>query len=1565
MREGLAVGGIQRKSHFKSGLMIGAAGLAVAAAGPAYATQYSTSKNDGPKYLPWASVGAQGGDHYTSGQVDLFAPVWQDLDSLLFVRLGVSTQTYQHEVGNFGLGFRTHVARDWVLGVYGSYDASRNVNKNTFTQGSFGAELMSPDWDVRVNGYLAANDKVKDIAGLYELYIHDTKIAILQGQEAAYSGFDGEVGYRIFHTHNVDVRLFAGGYSFTRNDAVASSSGQTFDFPFPDINGYMGRAEVDVYDIDVLGTQSRITLSGKITHDDARGTDGYLGMSVRIPLGWGWGAGGQALDEIDRRMVDPVRSQDNVLTQWQYSKPEPVIIYNGNVRSNPTNTLYYVADDTPGAGSYDDPTSLGDATSRGASNPFIVLTDFGGPITGGATVEPGTTIVGGGGTYNVAGVDTHLVFTHDFAPGSGTPTLYPDTPGGNILTIDGNANISNLNFGGDFGAAIYGHNVDDVVITNVDIDGSGGGLYGVQIVQDMSQDMNLHISDSYIHDLGIDGVDVETSVSDGGTSNQTIELTNSTISAAGTPVATNTSVSGGSTVNQTTVIDPTYIYGGYYGLSIYGYASGGTLNQIVTLDDVHIYGAYYDNLNITAYAKTGGKVDQTINMNNVSASYSYGNGIFISANAGPGGMVTQHGTWTNIATNLNSYAGVGFFAYAYNGTAVQSFAVDGLSSYLNFIGAGMSGTAYSGGSTSYVYQTLNLSHATLAGNYLGFGVIGIAGGEDATVVQNASLSHSDVFYNYTGVVGAAEGIGYGTTLQSLTLSNVNSVYNYYANILLQGLGVGYGLAVQRLDLTGVTANGAYYDENIAVRSKAKYGGHVVQYGTWDQVTSNYGYDDGVEFGALAYTGGSIVQDFYISRLHALYNYDDGVDIYSTAYDISGVYGPATVAQYITLADSKMNHNYFNGLRVNTYAYGGYAATLQYVSVLDTNLTQNKYGIYARGTAVYNASTQQIFYIAGSNMNSNDYDGARFIAAGVYGGFATQTVFATDSQFSGNGRYGLFAGAAAVAGGDAEQGVYVYFSSLDKNASDGLHLETYSVGYSLGYYVYYSHVSQTLIAAYDTMSKNGGNGAYIYNYVNYGGRLNQLLYFFGDDVIRNTYNGILETTIANAYGEVGAIFTTAYSDLYVVGSYVYSNGRATGYSGIYVYGAAIGPTYLIQHIDVAETTSNHNGYVGFGANAYAYGFYSLNIQYVTLAYSYFDDNKAAGAGFLAYQYFGLYSFGAAIQDVTILYSEFDNNGYVGLYASAEAAGTQGRSEQNFQIFGSDFTLNGLYGIDLVRYAHDGTYVPGYSCDTVQGLYGGCAFVRQEVLLVGSRAAGNGSDGIYIYSHASNYGAIYSEGGRPYGTPTLVVYDSSIYLNGGDGVRAVNKVDGYSYLYQFNVFVDSYIGSNAGNGIYSASYVANASSMIQRALMYSYEAPMIVANNGGNGFKSTAEVTDGSYAGIFNQIYTSYISHNGAFGIDAAIAYADGTSLALERNLVFDTYVKYNLDGIGLYSVGPGAVQYSYIGGNTVAYNGFVGVYGQANFGAFQYIGVYTFGNDVHGNGTNYLFNSFGGATQILN
>jgi hypothetical protein len=155
------------------------------------------------------------------------------------------------------------------------------------------------------------------------------------------------------------------------------------------------------------------------------------------------------------------------------------------------------------------------------------------------------------------------------------------------------------------------------------------------------------------------------------------------------------------------------------------------------------------------------------------------------------------------------------------------------------------------------------------------------------------------------------------------------------------------------------------------------------------------------------------------------------------------------------------------------------------------------------------------------------------------------------------------------------------------------------------------------------------------------------------------------------------------------------------------------------------------------------------------------------------------------------------------------------------------------------------------------------------------------------------------------------------------------------------------------------------MLQRVLLYSYHTGASASYNGGNGFKSTIEALGGSYARDVNIAQGANLVHNGSFGFDGTVAYADGASTGLQINAVYFNHINYNGDGVGLYSIGAGAQQISYLGSNEVGHNAFVGVYGEANFGAFQYVGVYTFGNNVHDNGTNYLFNAFGGATQVLN
>jgi len=260
------------------------------------------------------------------------------------------------------------------------------------------------------------------------------------------------------------------------------------------------------------------------------------------------------------------------------------------------------------------------------------------------------------------------------------------------------------------------------------------------------------------------------------------------------------------------------------------------------------------------------------------------------------------------------------------------------------------------------------------------------------------------------------------------------------------------------------------------------------------------------------------------------------------------------------------------------------------------------------------------------------------------------------------------------------------------------------------------------------------------------------------------------------------------------------------------------------------------------------------------------------------------------------------------------------------------------------------------------------VRQNVTIEYSDISHNDNNGVFVGTYADTFGAIYGASGRPHAA-TLELYGVTADHNGGRGMDISNHVTNSSYLYQYVASIDSNFDHNASDGVYAASYVGGASTMLERNLLYSFNITASAAYNAGNGFKSSIETLGGSYGRDVNIVEGAVdgvdLSHNGSFGFDGAVAYADGTSTGLQINAVYSNTINYNGDGVGLYSIGAGAQQLSYIGGNEVGHNSFVGVYGEANFGAFQYIGVYTFGNNVHDNGTDYLFNAFGGSTQILN
>src|SRR5882757_3967859 len=264
----MRMGGVVIGGRLRSRLLVGVATLALAAPVSKLAMAQSADK-----WSPYLEAGGMVGiNAHSFGDVDIFLPLWQDQTSLFFGNLHGQFSAAPTQEGNFGLGYRTQLNTDWILGGYGFIDIQNSQNSNLFVQGSVGAELLSVDWDFRINGYFPFNGGGKEVSGSGvgggngQLQIIGHNFVFQSGgekEEFALFGVDGEVGWRvpIFPADgDMDVRLYAGGYYFARSDVDT-------------IAGPRGRIEARLYDIDFLGLQSRLTAQGVIQWDQPRGAE--------------------------------------------------------------------------------------------------------------------------------------------------------------------------------------------------------------------------------------------------------------------------------------------------------------------------------------------------------------------------------------------------------------------------------------------------------------------------------------------------------------------------------------------------------------------------------------------------------------------------------------------------------------------------------------------------------------------------------------------------------------------------------------------------------------------------------------------------------------------------------------------------------------------------------------------------------------------------------------------------------------------------------------------------------------------------------------------------------------------------------------------------------------------------------------------------------------------------------------------------------------------------------------------------------------------------------------------
>ncbi len=131
--------------------------------------------------------------------------------------------------GNVVLGYRfLNEAGDRLLGTYLAYD-NRNTGSTSFNQIGAGFESLGDDWDFRANAYIPVGNKntliSQSTTGTFAFSKHNLLLDLAQQYQTALTGFDTEIGTKLFPLGDDGaVRLYGGTYYYS-GDGIPSFLG--------------------------------------------------------------------------------------------------------------------------------------------------------------------------------------------------------------------------------------------------------------------------------------------------------------------------------------------------------------------------------------------------------------------------------------------------------------------------------------------------------------------------------------------------------------------------------------------------------------------------------------------------------------------------------------------------------------------------------------------------------------------------------------------------------------------------------------------------------------------------------------------------------------------------------------------------------------------------------------------------------------------------------------------------------------------------------------------------------------------------------------------------------------------------------------------------------------------------------------------------------------------------------------------------------------------------------------------------------------------------------------------
>ncbi|CAL7964388.1 large repetitive protein [Gammaproteobacteria bacterium] len=259
------------------------------------------------KYQPYFEIGGAKYFNQSSsaaGIYDLFVPLLQSYDQLLFTDLRIFDRSGSSFEGNAHVGYRKlYPGTRQLFGIYGAFDCRNSSERNRFNQLTLGLEYWNGDWFIGGNVYKPIGETTKSVGEIrnQELIITGRNITEIKTTnkyyEKALPGADAELGYSITES----LTSYVGGYYFAASDANTVAGPKirlTYDYMKPN-----GR---------ILGVLDGVSIEAGVQHDKPRGNTAYIGIKLKVGLTNL--KKNSNISGFERHMVELVRRDPDVVT---------------------------------------------------------------------------------------------------------------------------------------------------------------------------------------------------------------------------------------------------------------------------------------------------------------------------------------------------------------------------------------------------------------------------------------------------------------------------------------------------------------------------------------------------------------------------------------------------------------------------------------------------------------------------------------------------------------------------------------------------------------------------------------------------------------------------------------------------------------------------------------------------------------------------------------------------------------------------------------------------------------------------------------------------------------------------------------------------------------------------------------------------------------------------------------------------------------------------------------------------------------------------------------------------